>query len=99
MKKALLTIGFFLLSTSLAFSATLTVTVPNPQVQRVLDAFGYEAEVCDENGENCVANPVTATRFMQQQVVNFMKRKVMIAEKRSAVQALVIEEVEVTETD
>ena len=98
MKKVLITLSLLMFATT-SYAASLTITVPNDQVQRVLDAYGYKTEICEivDEVETCVANPMTPTRYMQQEMVNHIKRTVRIYEKRAAVQALVIEDVDATE--
>ena len=64
--------------------ANLTVTVPDGQVQRVLDAFGYSATIpnpdYDPNADppdtdpTTIPNPQTGAQFLRSRLVDHVKR-------------------------
>jgi|DEB0MinimDraft_6_1074348.scaffolds.fasta_scaffold278467_1 hypothetical protein len=85
MKHLILTLA--LLIPSSAMAATLSITIPDNQVNRVQDAFaneyGYQEQVLDENGD-LVDNPVTKAQFTKSKVVSYIKNTVRSSEKSEA---------------
>ena len=81
-------------------AANLTVTIPNEDVSRVSDAFNYslceKGQVPDEVS-NC--STLSLQRFMQQDVLNYIKSKVRKFENRVASKAAkaTVTDVELTE--
>lgn len=94
MKKIIVVLAIMLMAGS-AQAAVLSITVPNDQVNRVLDAFDYQNQICTDGV--CVDNPVSAQSFMQQEIIKYIKKTVQISEKRAAVAAIQSVDIDVTE--
>ena len=67
--------------------ATVTLTIPNDQVQRVLDAmagvYGYQSTIPDEDGDP-IANPESLPVFAKRMIALKIKNQVKDWEVRQA---------------
>ena len=69
---------------------TITLTIPDAQITRVVDAFatayGYQANIPNPDGAP-LPNPETRPQFMRRQIMVFIKRTVQSTEAVVAAEA------------
>lgn len=77
----------------------ITITIPNDQIDRVVNAlctkFGYQSEIVDPSSTDIIqyiSNPQTRGQFARDQIIEFLKRITTEVELEEAKRSISVED-------